>query len=302
VIRAEEVSVHFRRGLGRGVLKALDRFDIEIREGDFFALLGQNGAGKSTAMYCLLGLLRPTSGRVTIFGRAPELGSPMYGSIAYLPEEPHYHDYLTVEEAVHYYSALYGRAVPQARLHGVLEHLRLAEFRRLPLRKCSKGMKQKVGIAQCMLSDAQLFFLDEPMRGLDPLAVRDVRDVLVEMNRKGATIVMNSHILSEVEMVANRAAIIDRGRVVAQDDLRNLMRVDAALYMVEVEEHPDLPPFFSRESSTDGTARGTVAADRLYEFLDFTRARGLKLTSFALRRATLEESFFSILAQRPPDA
>lgn len=302
MIRAEGVSVHFNAGLRRGVVKALDGLDLDINEGDFFALLGKNGAGKSTAMYCLLGLLRPTRGRVSVLGRTPELGSDLYRTIAYLPEEPHYHDYLSVEEAVRYYGALYGRGLPERRLGEVLERLGLAEFRRLLLRKCSKGMKQKVGIAQCLLAEARVLFLDEPMRGLDPLAVRDFRDILVEMNRDGATIVMNSHILSEVEMVANRAAIIDRGRVVVQDELQQLLKVDSAEYVVELEGHPELPPFFSHELGADGVARGTVPADRLYELLDFARGRELALGSCVQRRATLEESFLSILRQETPDA
>jgi ABC-2 type transport system ATP-binding protein len=302
LIRAEDLSVHFRQGIKRRVLKALDHLDLEIREGDFFALLGQNGAGKSTAMYCLLGLLRPTQGRVTVFGQSPELGSSLYKQIAYLPEEPHYHDYLTVEEAVRYYGALYGKAVSATRVGELLERLRLTEFRRLPLRKCSKGMKQKVGIAQCLLNDTRVLFLDEPMRGLDPLAVKDFRDVLVEMNKKGATVVMNSHILSEVEMVANRAAIIDRGRVLAQDELTNLLRVDVGAYAVEMQDHPQLPSFFTRESAKDGAAHGTVPVERLYDLIDFARTNHLRLMSFALRKASLEESFFAILSSRSPDA
>jgi ABC-2 type transport system ATP-binding protein len=302
LILAEDLSVHFRQGIGRGVLRALDHLDLEIHEGDFFALLGQNGAGKSTAMYCLLGLLRPTHGRVSIFGRSPELGSDLYRGIAYLPEEPRYHDYLTVEEAVRYYGALYGGVLTEARLDDLLERLQLSRFRRLPLRKCSKGMKQKVGIAQCLTNDARVMFLDEPMRGLDPLAVKEFREILVEKNRQGVTVIMNSHILSEVEMVANRAAILDRGRVVAQDELENLLRVDSGVYEVELQDHPELPAFFVRESTANGGARGSVPADRLYDLLDFARDRKLGLTSFALRKASLEESFFSILSRQKLDA
>jgi ABC-2 type transport system ATP-binding protein len=250
----------------------------------------------------MLGLLRPTSGRVTVFGRVPDLGSDLYRSIAYLPEEPHYHDYLTVEEAVRYYVALYGRGVPRAQLEDVLERLGLARFRGLVVRKCSKGMKQKVGIAQCVLSGARLFFLDEPMRGLDPVTVREFRDLLVELNRGGATIVMNSHILAEVEMVANRAAIIDRGRLVVQDELEKLQRADEAVYEVELQDHPDLPDVFVRGPAPDGQARGTVSADRLYELLDFARAQGLVLNRCSLQRPTLEDSFLAILGKQGPDA
>lgn len=302
MIRAEDVSVHFRQGIRRRRLKALDHLDLEIREGDFFALLGENGAGKSTAMYCLLGLLRPTTGRVTIFGRVPELGSDLFRSVAYLPEEPHYHDYLTVEEAVRYYGSLYGERMGPQKVQALLERLRLGEFAKMPLRKCSKGMKQKVGIAQCLVNDARVMFLDEPMRGLDPLAVKEFRDVLREKNRAGVTIVMNSHLLSEVEVVATRAAILAHGRVVAQDTLSNLRTVDTTAYAVDVQDHPDLPSYFVRASSLEGRAQGTVPVERLYDLLDFTRAHNLVLTSVSQHKSSLEDSFFSILARKPPDA
>jgi len=298
VIRAQGVSVHFPRGLFRGVVKALDGLDLEIREGEFFALLGQNGAGKSTTMYCLLGLLRPTRGSVSLLGQAPDLGGDSYRYVSYLPEEPHYHDYLTVEEAVSYYGALYGSKVKKALLDETLERLRLSEHRTLAMRKCSKGMKQKVGIAQCLVNpDARIFFLDEPMRGLDPVTVRDFREILVERNRAGATIVMNSHILSEVEQVANRAAIIDRGKVVAQDELSRLARVDAATYVAELDDHPGLPAFFVREGVIDGHVRGSFPAGRLYELMDFTRANNIGVANLSLRKTSLEDSFMEILGR-----
>jgi ABC-type multidrug transport system ATPase subunit len=301
VIRAEGVAVHFRRGLLRGVVRALDSLDLEIREGDFFALLGQNGAGKSTAMYCMLGLLQPTLGRVSVLGQTPEPGSDMFRYISYLPEEPHYHDYLTVLEAVSYYGALYGAPVRKVLLDETLERLGMAEHRHLALRKCSKGMKQKVGIAQCLVNpQARVFFLDEPMRGLDPITVRDFRQILIERNRAGATIIINSHILSEVELVANRAAIIDHGKVVAQDELSRLARVNAAVYVIEIEEHPELPAFFNREGVVDGHVRGSVRAEKLYELLDFTRAKGIGIASLSRHKTTLEESFMRILGHGAP--
>src|SRR5215831_13429702 len=119
VIVAEDVHMHFRSRLFRR-LQALNGVSLEVRDGDFFALVGQNGAGKSTAMYCFLGLLRPTSGKVEIMGQRPELGCRLYENVAYLPEEPHYHLYLTVEEATRYYASLYGKRVPAKIIHDVL--------------------------------------------------------------------------------------------------------------------------------------------------------------------------------------
>lgn len=222
IVETQNLTVAFRRGLRRAPFKALDDLNLTIQEGDFFALLGQNGAGKSTLMYCLLGLLRPTSGAVRVLGHVPRLGSPMFRDIGYLPEEPHYHAYLTVGEAVSYYVALSGIPVDKSKIDSMLDRLGLLEHRRLLISRCSKGMKQKVGIAQCVLHAPRLLVLDEPMRGLDPSAVHVFRELLLDMNHQGTTVIMSSHLLSEVELVANRVAIIDRGRLLANDSVSAL--------------------------------------------------------------------------------
>ncbi len=302
IVRSERLSVRFRTGFGRRAVRALDGVDLEVAEGDFFALLGPNGAGKSTLMYCLLGLVRPTSGTVTVLGRTPEVGSTVYGRIAYLPEEPHYHDYLTVEEAVVYYGSLFGPRVTRETVQSLLERLGLAEFARLRLGRCSKGMKQKVGIAQCLLNEPRLLFLDEPMRGLDPVAVRQFRDILLEMNRRGATIVMSSHILAEVEQVANRVAILDHGRVVAQDAVANLVRVEKDVYVVELETAGDLPDGFERRPAAGPAIVGEVPAARLHDFFQSAQRVGATILSCNRRRSTLEDSFLRVLSGDARDA
>jgi ABC-type multidrug transport system ATPase subunit len=222
MIETTNLTVTYRRAFRRAPFTAIDRLNLQIPEGEFFALLGENGAGKSTLMYCMLGLLRPTSGDVRVMGSTPKPGAAMFADIGYLPEEPHYHAYLTVGEAVSYYSALSGRPVAKERIDTLLERLGLQEHRNLLISRCSKGMKQKVGIAQCVLHTPRLLFLDEPMRGLDPSAVHLFRDLLLELNRGGSTIVMNSHLLSEVELVASRVAIIAKGRLLANDSVAAL--------------------------------------------------------------------------------
>jgi ABC-2 type transport system ATP-binding protein len=295
VIIAEDVHMHFRRGLLRGQLRALNGLSLEVRDGDFFALVGQNGAGKSTAMYCFLGLLKPTSGKVEVMGQTPELGSPLYQTVAYLPEEPHYHLYLTVEEATRYYASLYGKRVAAKTVNEVLERLGLAQFKTLPLAKCSKGMKQKVGIAQCLIHETRLLFLDEPTRGLDPLLVREFREALREIHQRGATIVMNSHVLSEIEMLANRVAIIDRGKVIVQDELRNLLTLDRELYSVTFEANGAMPDYVSLVEHLGNVVKGSIPKERLYDFMDYTRMSGLHVHECSLKKISLEDSFFKIV-------
>ena len=295
MIVAQDVHMHFRAGVFRRRVKALNGLTLEIKAGDFFALVGQNGAGKSTAMYCFLGLLRPTSGKLEVMGKVPDLGSRLYENIAYLPEEPHYHLYLTVEEATRYYSALYRKHVPAKAIDEALERLGLGQFKSMPLAKCSKGMKQKVGIAQALIHEPKVLFLDEPTRGLDPLAVREFRETLREIHQKGATIVMNSHVLSEIEMLANRVAIIERGRVVVQDELRNLMTLDREVYSVSFQANGHLPDYIASVERAGDTVKALVPKERLYDFMDLARETGLHLQECSLKRSSLEDSFFRII-------
>ena len=297
MILAEDVHVHFRTRFFRRKVRALNGLTVEVRDGDFFALVGQNGAGKSTAMYCFLGLLRPTSGKVEIMGRAPELGCGLYKDIAYLPEEPHYHLYLTVEEATRYYSSLSGKHVSNKRINESLERLGLVQFKTLPLSKCSKGMKQKVGIAQCLIHEPQLLFLDEPTRGLDPLIVREFRETLHEIHQRGATIVMNSHVLSEIEMLANRVAIIDRGKVVVQDELHNLLTLNQELYRVVFDGNGNgvVPEYLTAVQRTGSLVRAFLPKAKLADFMEAVRSSGLLLHECSLKKTSLEDSFFNIV-------
>ena len=287
--------MRFRSGLMRRPVEALKGLSLEVRAGDFFALVGQNGAGKSTAMYCFLGLLKPSLGIVRVNGAPPELGSALNQNVAYLPEEPHYHLYLTVEEATRYYAWLYGKRVPHKKIQDTLEKLGLAQFKHLPLSKCSKGMKQKVGIAQCLIHESSLLFLDEPTRGLDPLAVREFRETLREIHQRGATIVMNSHVLSEIEMLANRVAIIEKGKVVVQDELRTLLTLDREQYNVSYEANGHVPEYFTSVERTGNMVKGLIPKARLYEFMEMTRAAGLLVHDCSLKRISLEDSFFQIV-------
>jgi len=298
VIVAEDIHMQFRSGFLQRRVYALRGLTLEVRDGDFFALVGQNGAGKSTAMYCFLGLLKPTSGRVELLGTRPELGCRLYKDVAYLPEEPHYHLYLTVEEATRYYASLYGRRVSAKRIDDILERLGLAQFKTLPLAKCSKGMKQKVGIAQCLIYQPRVLFLDEPTRGLDPLAVRDFRETLREIHKGGATIVMNSHVLSEIEMLANRVAIIDAGKVVVQDELRNLLTENRDLYSVAFEASGSVPDYLTSVEGAGNLVKGLIPRERIYDFMDFIRSSRLNLHECSLKKISLEDSFFKLVKGR----
>lgn len=301
IVETRGLTVRFSRGPFRKRSVAVDALDLSIREGDFFALLGPNGAGKSTAMHCMLGLLRPTAGEVRVMGAPVQWGSPILRGLAYLPEEPRYPEYLTVQEAVTYYARLSGVAASAARAADVIDRLGLGEHRRLTIRRCSKGMKQKVGIAQCLVHEPRLLFLDEPMRGLDPMTVHLFREILIDMNRKGATIVMNSHLLTEVELVANRVAVLNKGRLVAQEDVASLVRSEENDYTVEIVGR-DAPSTMRDTVEAGPNVRGVVKRSDLYDFMDEARARQLQIVACELNKTRLEDRVLGLLRQEQSHA
>ncbi len=218
-----DVSVRYRNTWGRGV-QALDGMDLVVEPGAIFGLLGPNGAGKSTAVYVALGLIRPQGGSCRVFGRVLERGSEAFHDIGYLPEEAHYHNDLTVREALTIYALLSdpARSWPVDETLDRVGMLAAADRR---LGTCSKGMRQRLGLAQAIIHRPRLLILDEPTRGLDPVIVHSFRVVLEELAREGTTIFLNSHVLSEVEQICTRVAILTSGRVALTGSLKDLLPV-----------------------------------------------------------------------------
>ena len=195
--------------------RALDRLTLEVDTGEVFGFLGPNGAGKTTTLKLLMRLVFPTFGRAEILGR-PVGDLATKRRIGYLPENPYFYDHLTAEELMAYFAALFGyrgreRHVRAGRL---LDEVGLGAERRLPLRKFSKGMLQRVGIAQALINDPELVILDEPMSGLDPLGRRDVRSLILRLRDRGCTVFFSSHVLSDAEALCSRVAILANGRLV----------------------------------------------------------------------------------------
>ncbi|MGH9426670.1 MAG: ABC transporter ATP-binding protein, partial [Terriglobia bacterium] len=181
---------------------ALDHLDLEIEEGEIFGFLGPNGAGKTTTIKLVLGLLHPTAGSAWILDRTiEEVEVKQY--VGYLPESPFFYEYLTAEEFLMFYGQLFGLGgIGLAKkVDELLELVSMTHARCLPLRKFSKGMLQRVGIAQALINDPKLVILDEPMSGLDPIGRRDVRDIILRLKDGGKTIFFSSHILPDVEMI-----------------------------------------------------------------------------------------------------
>lgn len=219
--------------------RALDGLTLQAEVGEVFGLLGPNGAGKSTTLKLLLRLIFPTAGTGRILGR--ELGDvAMHARIGYLPENPYFYDHLTAYELLNYAGELFGlgKGVRRRRVDELIEKVGLRGSEDLALRKFSKGMVQRVGIAQALINDPELIFLDEPMSGLDPLGRREVRDLILELKRAGKTVVFSTHILPDAEMLCDRVAILDRGRLQGCGELRKILSVEVSATEIVLENPP----------------------------------------------------------------
>ncbi|MEO6212124.1 MAG: ABC transporter ATP-binding protein [Vicinamibacterales bacterium] len=203
--------------------RALDRLTLSIEPGEVFGFLGPNGAGKTTTLKLLMQLIFPTSGRAEILGR-PVGDLATRHRLGYLPENPSFYEYLTAEELLTYFAQLFGYPPVERRqrVARLLDRVGIGRERRVQLRKFSKGMIQRVGIAQALLNDPEVIFLDEPMSGLDPLGRRDVRALILELRDQGRTVFFSSHILADAEALCSRVAIVAGGRLAAQGRLTEL--------------------------------------------------------------------------------
>ncbi len=224
-IDTEDLTKDYALGFWRKrPYRALDRLTLAVEPGEVFGLLGPNGAGKTTTLKLLLQLVFPTSGRAEILGR-PAGDVLVRRRIGYLPENPYFYDHLTAVELLDYFGRLIGLGAADraARIPSLLDQVGLGAERRLALRRYSKGMLQRVGLAQALIGEPEVVFLDEPMSGLDPIGRRMVRELILDLRDRGATVFFSSHILSDAEAVCGRVAILASGRLVASGRLTDLL-------------------------------------------------------------------------------
>jgi ABC-2 type transport system ATP-binding protein len=226
VVKAGGLSKIFRDFWGRPKAKAVNDIDFQINRGEVIGLLGPNGSGKSTIVKMLLGLLYPTAGSISIFGKSPR---DVYAKkeIGYLPEETYLYKYLTAAETLDFFGALFNlsRQECQHRRGQLLEMVGLSHARRRPVGEFSKGMARRIGLAQAMVNDPALLILDEPTSGLDPLGCREVKDLIRLLKKRGKTVLVTSHLLSDVEDVCDRVIILYGGKIRATGTLAELLTI-----------------------------------------------------------------------------
>ena len=305
VVDTEGLTKDFLTGFWRPrPHRGLDGLSLHIPEGGVFGLLGPNGAGKSTTLKLLVNLLWPTAGRAQVLGKPP-------GDVAarrrlgFLPEHPTFYDQLSAEELLTYFAGLFGYSAAErrARAARALDRVGLGADRRRPLRQYSKGMVQRVGIAQALVNDPALVILDEPMSGLDPIGRREVRELILELRDEGRTVLFSSHILSDAELLCSRVAILARGRLVASGTLAELTAGDGTSgaargwEIVAARMSPALiglmqPRVRRATAIADGRYSLELGPDvRPEPFVAELAAAGAALVSVAPLRTTLEDVF-----------
>jgi ABC-2 type transport system ATP-binding protein len=229
-IEVERLSKDYTVGFWRPrPWRAIDELSLRVEANEVYGFLGPNGAGKTTTLKLLMQLMYPTSGRMSILGRP--VGDPdVRRRIGFLPEAPYFYDYLTAEELLGYFAGLFGIGEPdrRKRVGALLDSVGIGAERRLPLRKFSKGMLQRVGLAQALINEPEVVFLDEPMSGLDPIGRRDVRSIILGLRDRGCTVFFSSHILSDAEALCSRVGILVGGRMVAAGTLSELLAFKVA--------------------------------------------------------------------------
>lgn len=283
-------------------VRALDQLNLEVRRGEIFGFLGPNGAGKTTTLKLLMRLIYPTQGSARILGHPVDDVSTR-ARVGYLPENPYFYDYLSGRELLEYTAALFGVPADQARVRGreLLGLVGLDSDRaNRQLRKYSKGMLQRIGIAQALVNDPEIVFMDEPMSGLDPIGRREVRDLLLSLRAQGKTVFFSSHILSDVEALCDRAAILSRGKLVRCGTVHELTGIeDSAVEIVALGIDSSALDRFSQIVSSLQSASTTpngvhlVLGDEseIDDTLALIRECGGKLVSVNPRRASLEDIF-----------
>ena len=307
IVNAENLTKEFKGGLFTWrTVNALDSLNLQVESGEIFGYLGPNGAGKTTTFKLLLGLIFPTSGTASVFGEnIREVGFKK--RVGFLPEQPYFYDYLTGEEFLDFYAQLFrlNKKTRKQKIHSLLEAVGLEQSASTQLRKFSRGMLQRIGIAQSLINDPELVILDEPLSGLDPIGRREIRDIIFHLKDQGRTVIFSSHVLSDVEMICDRIGILMQGR------LQNVERVDEFLNVelesVEIsvsglsESDSDAIQSLGAELSHSGSRSvimvhgiGTRAGEEVMgKILAFVRESEATLVSISSRTRSLEDLFVS---------
>jgi ABC-2 type transport system ATP-binding protein len=278
---------------------SLEGLTMSVENGEVFGFLGPNGAGKSTTIKLLVGLIFPTAGTARILGKSIDDIS-MHQDIGYLPEQPYFYDYLTAAELLDYFARIHDLSAQdrKARVDQMLKKVGLETARKIQLRKYSKGMLQRVGLAQAILHDPKVVILDEPMSGLDPIGRREVRDIILELKQAGKTVLFSTHILSDAEMLCDRVGVIVGGKlrgVGAPDEIVGMKAQAMEIFFEYGGAADGLGGLLSKATQTGTRYRMQVPEANLYATMEQLCGFGARILSVTQVKATLEEYFMHLV-------
>jgi ABC-2 type transport system ATP-binding protein len=303
-IAAQQLTKVFRARRRARSVTALDGFSLTVGAGEIFGLLGPNGAGKTTFIKLLLGIVFPNAGSASVLGR-PIGTTDFKARIGYLPENHKYPAYLTGEQVLRFFGTLSGVDAPvlEKRIPELLALVDMERWRKVKIRKYSKGMMQRLGLAQALVNDPALVILDEPTDGVDPLGRKEIRDILTRLRDQGRTVFLNSHLLSEVELICDRVAILHKGKLIRQGTVRELTQQEH-VYVVTIEG--ELPEALrvqweaTRVPFARDGARLTLTADTLATVngrLDELRRHEVLIRSMEQKHTSLEDMFIDVISR-----
>jgi len=303
IVRVDRLVKEFPTGLGLRRRRVLHGISFRVREGEIFGFVGPNGAGKTTTLKLLMGLIHPTAGRASILGH--DVGETAFRRhVGFLPENPYFYEFLTGREILAFYARLSG--VPGVQIPGRIETLLdwvgLSHAADARLRTYSKGMLQRVGIAQALVHDPSVVFLDEPMSGLDPIGRKEIRDLILRLHEEGKTVFMNTHILSDVETVCDRVAIIVKGEIRYEGRIEDFLetgerQTDVVLAHVRPALATALEEGFGMRSGRGEHVELRVPEKRVAEVLERALAAGAEVVAVTPHRVSLESAFLSAVQQ-----
>ncbi|HXF90491.1 MAG TPA: ABC transporter ATP-binding protein [Candidatus Nitrosotenuis sp.] len=297
VIETIDLSKVYYSDFRRTTTHALHNVALSVKRGEIFALLGLNGAGKSTLMKIMLDLIRPTSGEIMLFGK-PIRSSHWKHKVGYLPELFAAPKFMTAEDILLYLGELGGlkRKELTTRVYDVLRTVDLFDSRNQKINTFSKGMILRLGVAQSLLNQPELLFLDEPTDGLDPSGRKMMRDLIIELANKGITVLLNSHLLSEVELLAHRVGILHKGKVVIQGKLSEIIPQNHH-FEVEVSQNPQLGDDWICRPDGSGWKCKIADIEKLQETLTKLQSKSIPVLSVVSSRTSLEEIFFRYISE-----
>lgn len=301
-IEVNKLTKVYQTGLSKQKITALNDLSLNVEQGSIFGLLGPNGAGKTTLIKILLGITFPTFGNARILENDIK-NYRIKRKIGFLPENHKFPNYLTAEQTLKYFAQLsgYDNSNLNKRIDELLSLVKMSKWKKTKVKKYSKGMMQRLGLAQAMINEPELIFLDEPTDGVDPIGRKEIRDVLIDLKEKGTTIFLNSHLLSEVELVSDRVAILNEGKLLREGTVRELTTSEE---VYEIETSTVIPNIFSipefssisiSQTNENKLAVNVKDNNELNFVIDFLRKNNINIKSVNIQKNSLEELFVSLI-------